>query len=180
MLADCLSEDTEVVVELGAWLGKSTRHILERAPRATVVSVDTWDTVQLAKWARERHPELLPVIEVVAETFMVNLWEQRGRVVPVRMDSRDALRAVSETGVVPDLVYVDASHRYRETLDELRLIASLFPAAQVVGDDWLWEYDPRSPERRDFPVQRAVRAFLAGEPLRTVATDRNGWRLEDR
>ena len=42
-LALALSDQTKVVVELGAWLGMSARYIVEHAPKATVISVDHWE-----------------------------------------------------------------------------------------------------------------------------------------
>jgi hypothetical protein len=42
MLAQSLSAKTKLVIELGAWLGLSTRYIADAAPNATVVSVDHW------------------------------------------------------------------------------------------------------------------------------------------
>src|SRR4051812_22659948 len=42
VLARSLSDETRLVVELGAWLGMSTRFIADLAPNATVISVDHW------------------------------------------------------------------------------------------------------------------------------------------
>src|SRR4051794_24358739 len=43
MLAASLGEATRVVVELGSWLGLSTRFIADRAPKACVIAVDHWE-----------------------------------------------------------------------------------------------------------------------------------------
>ena len=37
-----LSDETKLVVELGAWLGKSTRYILDNAHNTVIISIDTW------------------------------------------------------------------------------------------------------------------------------------------
>ncbi len=43
VLAELLTKDTQCVVELGSWLGKSTLFIAERAPNAVIVCIDLWD-----------------------------------------------------------------------------------------------------------------------------------------
>ena len=42
VMANLMSSDTTCVLELGSWLGKSTRFIAERAPNAFVFAVDLW------------------------------------------------------------------------------------------------------------------------------------------
>ena len=47
VLRTLLSADTRCVVELGSYLGLSTRFILEHAPNALVYAVDLWDNAFL-------------------------------------------------------------------------------------------------------------------------------------
>ena len=42
VMANLMSSDTACVLELGSWLGKSTRFIAERAPNAFVFAADLW------------------------------------------------------------------------------------------------------------------------------------------
>jgi len=37
-----MNSETRCVLELGSWLGKSTRFIVERAPNAYIFAVDLW------------------------------------------------------------------------------------------------------------------------------------------
>jgi len=39
-LGQFLSDDTRLILELGSWLGKSARWMLDKAPHATLVAVD--------------------------------------------------------------------------------------------------------------------------------------------
>ena len=160
----------KLVLELGAWLGKSTRHIIDSGASA-VISVDHWDPDKLMPWAQAKHPKLVPVIPVVYETFLANCWDRkyRNRLIPMRMDTRDALRALSQLNVEPHVIFLDSSHEYEHTCEELGLIDELFPSAVVVGDDWNWN------ERKWYPVRRAVCEKLGSRTLRAAG---NGWRTD--
>jgi hypothetical protein len=153
-------------VELGAWYGASARFLLEHSG-ATVFSVDIWDKDLIAQeWQVQcpefaMHPEMRRLLEdhPIGETFMVNLWEFRERLVPLKMRSVDGLRHVSRLGVMPDLIYVDANHEYRAVVEDIETGFALFPHAKMCGDDYSW-----------FDVKRAVHdlARAHGRTLRTV------------
>jgi hypothetical protein len=158
MLSRVLSPATRVVVELGAWLGLSTRFIADHAPNAVVVSVDHW------KGSPEhvtdpRYKDLLPRLY---ETFQARCWDYRERVIPLKMTSLDGLNTVAEHGVQPDVVYVDAEHSFEAVSAELALARRLFPKALLTGDDYDWA-----------GVREAVWAFARREGL---VVDRVGWR----
>ncbi len=162
MLARALSPATRVVVELGAWLGLSTRFIADRAPHATVVSVDHW-VGSPEHQAQERFRNLLPRL---LETFQARCWDYRERVVPLRMSTLDGLRAVAEAGVQPDFVYVDAEHSYEAVTAELTLARPLFPKAALGGDDYDWK-----------GVREAADAFARRHGLVVERFGERGWRL---
>src|SRR5262249_31766208 len=83
MLASVLSPGPRLVVEIGAWLGLSTRFMVKRAPRATVISVDTWQGSP--EHQRDaRYAKLLPHLY---ETYLARCWDYRDRIVPLRMKS---------------------------------------------------------------------------------------------
>jgi hypothetical protein len=162
MLARSLSPKTKLVVELGSWLGLSTRFIADHAPRATVVSVDTWEGSTEHK-TQERYQTLLPRL---FETFQARCWNYRDRVTPLRTTSLDGLQCVADAGLEPDLVYVDAEHTYEAVSAELRLARKLFPRSLLCGDDYDWS-----------GVRRAVDEFAAGAGLVVDRTGARGWRL---
>jgi hypothetical protein len=162
MLAQSLTPVTGLVVELGAWLGLSTRFIADRAPAATVISVDTWEGSPEHQ-AQERFARLLPRL---FQTFQARCWDYRDRVVPLKAASLDGLRQVHAAGAEPDFVYVDAEHTYEAVSAELGLIRELFPGARVGGDDYDWS-----------GVRRAVDEFASRNGLVVDRFGARGWRL---
>ena len=166
-----------VVVELGSWLGRSARYLLEiLPPSASLFCVDTWDKDLLLGAKRDQYQvsaAAMAVLENVAcllAQFQVNTWDLRHRLFPLKMDSVAGLRLLHGVGhrggehrergheehgsagastLAPLLIYVDACHEYGSVLADLRACSALFPGATIVGDDWVWP-----------SVRRAVRDFL--------------------
>jgi hypothetical protein len=164
MLASTLAPSTRVVVELGAWLGLSTRFIADRAPQATVVSVDHWKGSPEHQ-TQERFGRLLPHLY---ETFQTRCWDYRERIVPLRIGTLEGLRAVAEAGLQPDFVYVDAEHSFEAVSGELALARELFPGAALGGDDYDWR-----------GVREAVDLFARRQGLLVERFGARGWRLRE-
>ncbi len=162
MLARSLSPNTHVVLELGAWLGLSTRFIADHAPAATVISVDHWRGSP-EHHTQERFQKLLPKLY---ETFQARCWNHRQRIVPLRMSTLDGLRTVAESGVKPDFIYVDAEHSYEAVTAELTLARQLFPRAALGGDDYDWS-----------GVRAAVNGFARRHGMIVDRYGERGWRL---
>jgi len=124
-----------VIVELGAWLGKSTRFLLSLAPQATVICVDHW----LGSLEHHENEQWCQKIPTLYETFLVNLWEERDRVIPVRQTTLAAMEEIHRHKIVPDLIYIDAGHTYQEVHADTTASLRLFPASRICGDDWSWQ-----------------------------------------
>jgi hypothetical protein len=176
-----MNQDTRCVLELGSWLGKSTRFIAERAPNAYVCCIDLWSNVhirndphytqadadglnagtQQTDSARARQvEENMKIIDTadIGQVFMKNMWHQRATegkpgVVPLKMSTVDGINLLASRGVVPEAIYVDASHHYDDVIEELTLCLKYWPDAQICGDDY--DYPP---------VKRAAQD--AGAPYR--------------
>jgi GT2 family glycosyltransferase/predicted TPR repeat methyltransferase len=131
-LQEALSPQTKLVIELGAWLGMSTRFILRNAPQATVICVDHW----LGYSEHHRHPEWRQMLPTLYESFLAMCWEDRDRIIPLRMMTLDGLRAIADCGLAPQVIFFDAEHTYEALAAELALAQSLFPDATLVGDDY--------------------------------------------
>jgi hypothetical protein len=164
MLAGALTPATGLVVELGAWLGLSTRFIAEHAPHATVVSVDHWQGSP-EHHSQPRFEKLLPRL---FETYQARCWDYRERLVPLRMNTIEGLRAVAEAGLQPDFVYVDAEHSFDAVTAELGLARELFPRATLGGDDYDWR-----------GVREAVDTFARRHGLMVERFGVRGWRLRE-
>lgn len=134
LLSGLLGPETKVFLELGSWLGKSTRFVASRAPKATVIAVDHW------QGSVEHHttPEWQAFLPTLYDTFIKNCWTYRERIVPLRMDTVSGMKLIHQHGVKPDIIFIDAGHDYISARADLSYALSLFPDAVLCGDDFLW------------------------------------------
>jgi hypothetical protein len=132
LFIDLLKKSMSVIVELGSFVGTgSTRFLIENSD-ATLICVDPW--IPSAPEDKYQTPLLL------YETFCYNVWPDRDRIIPLRMDSSDGLREIAGTGIVPDLIYIDGNHEYEYVIRDLNLITQLFKNLIVVGDDFCEDF----------------------------------------
>jgi len=133
-LKNQIDSSTGIIVELGSWLGMSTRLMLEAAPNAAVISIDHWQ----GSIEHKDNPKIMEKLPTLYETFLVNCWEYRERLIPIRSSSNDGLKVVYDSGIRPDLILIDADHTYEGVLFDLVLSDLLFPTSLLVGDDYGW------------------------------------------
>lgn len=161
-LSETVPRDATLIVEVGSWLGRSTRFLCDLAPNARVVAIDHWK----GNPENHRDPELVPLLPHLYETFLSESWGYRNRIIPLKSDSIDGLQRVAAAGLVPDAVYLDADHTHESVVADLSTMLDLFPKSRIVGDDWDWE-----------SVRRAVQHVASQRKLR-VETFKTGWRIE--
>ena len=152
-----LGPKTNWILEVGSYHGLSTRLMLEAAPHASVVCVDTWqDQPRFGHFHQ-------------FETFIASCWQYRHRIVALKGDSRVLLPQLVEARFRPDLVYVDGDHEMPVVAEDV-FNALRFPGARVIGDDY---------DFREFPaVVGAVHAVaLRQEPAREVRNNGRCWDL---
>lgn len=164
VLTRFLGSQTQLVVELGSWLGKSSRFIVQQAPRATLLAIDHW------QGSREHHrPERIDVCDKLPrlyETFLRNCWPWRDRIVPMRTTTVLGMEEIAGLGLAPDLIYVDAGHDLDDVLADLQTATRLFPEAQLAGDDYA-----------TYPgVREAVQRIAQAHGM-VVEVDENAWIL---
>jgi predicted O-methyltransferase YrrM len=133
-LIDTIPKSARLVVEVGSWLGRSTRFLADLIPQAHIVAIDHWQ----GSPEHLRDPELAAFLPRLYETFLAESWDYRERIIPVRAPSTDGLRLVADAGLKPDLVYLDADHSAESVRADLTAILDLFPGVRIVGDDWDW------------------------------------------
>jgi hypothetical protein len=152
-----------LVMELGTWMGKSAQYMLGMAPGIRLVCIDHWlgspDINQM-----QAHRDMLPTIY---DHCRYHLWPYRDQIVLLRMDMADGMRKVHEAGLQPGMVYVDGAHDAKSVEADASGAGSLFPAADLVGDDW-----ERESVRQG--VLRAVREF----PKRRLSDNGKAWVME--
>lgn len=162
-MAALLNSRMQLIVELGSWLGGSTRFMLDHASQATIIAVDHWrgsvEHYKNSHWAHK-----LPKLY---ETFLVNCWQYKDRLIPMRTTTLEGLQEIAALGLQPDLIYLDAAHEYEAVFADLEMAFKLFPKTILVGDDWSWP-----------SVRQAVIDFARHYNLKIIAQDeRNFWRL---
>jgi hypothetical protein len=161
-LQAALSANTRVVVELGSWLGLSTRFIADHAPNAVVIAVDHWK----GSPEHQAREDLQPLLAQLYETFLASCWEYRDRIIPIRALTVEGMREIARYNVRPDVVYIDADHSYEAVKADLEEAVGLFPGSKIVGDDWDWP-----------GVRQSVTTVCAERGL-AVQSVGNSWQLD--
>jgi predicted O-methyltransferase YrrM len=159
------AKQAKTVVEVGCWLGLSTRHIARTIPEDGIVyAVDHW-------LGSPNEDNTSYDIDNLYRQFLSNVIHEKltHKIVPIRMASVDAAETLK---VVPDLVYIDATHAYNTAYQDMTL---WFPFVKghgtLCGDDFLWG--------DDLPVQRAARRFAEKHNL-ILHSDGWFWWMEER
>eukprot|EP00913_Durusdinium_trenchii_P013432 g12613.t1 len=157
--------NARLIVELGSWLGLSTRYLAQLAPDATVVAIDHWQ----GSIEHQRNPRWEPHLDRLDEGFLASCWAFRDRIIPLKMSTQQGLQLLSECGIAPDVIYCDADHHYDSVRADLELCESAFPKAVLAGDDFD-EHD----------VRRAVEesASARGLKVQTHGTNWRGWVMD--
>lgn len=152
-----LKYKVKTIVEIGSWMGLSTRHMATLIPEdGKVFAVDTWEGSP-----NEQHdPEILCTLY---DQFLSNVIHTglTHKIIPIRMTS---LLASQTLKVNPDLIYLDATHTYDAVYNDL---CAWFPHVKgrgvFCGDDWAWG---------DHGVEQAVLRFAHENHLKVQT---NGW-----
>lgn len=164
-LKNLLQPSMKLIVELGSWLGNSARFFLDSVPGAVILAVDHWRS-DIYPSSRQDIAEILPVLY---ETFLVNCWSYKERLIPMKTTTLEGLQEIAENGLVPDFIYIDAAHDYESVTNDLEKAWELFPGSVIAGDDWLFG--------KTFPVRRAVIDFCERHHLSYIA-EKNCWWLD--
>jgi predicted O-methyltransferase YrrM len=162
--------NVKVVIELGSWLGQSTRHIAQNLPQGGIIfAVDHW------LGSAEIQLSLSHLLPFLYDQFLSNVIHTHltDKIIPVKMTTLEAAEEFKVRQILPDLVYVDASH------DEISVYADLeayYPLVRghgiLCGDDWGW-----GGEASGLPVRKAVERFARENHLTIVVTNGWFWRL---
>lgn len=162
--------DKKLVVELGSWLGKSTRVWLNNS-QANVICIDTW---QGSIEHTEKRKDVVGKLPSLKDTFLNNQEEWAERVFPVQMNTVRGMAEVYKYQLYPDFIYIDASHQYEDVYTDLSLAYNYFPNAFICGDDWSWH---NKSQGKRMTVQEAVKEFCNNNKLKFKA-NRWAWFIE--
>lgn len=122
--------DVKTVIEVGAFLGKSTVFFAERCEKVTVV-----DTFKGNDEPYMQLPQVQLRLPTLYEQFLFNMRAMgvADHVHPIRMSSREAIE--KHPDLTADLIYIDASHKYEDVKYD---IEAWRPRAKKIlcGDDY--------------------------------------------
>lgn len=152
VLLDCLIARAEagaaqplIVLELGSFYGKSTSYLLSRCQGAgaLVFAADMWDAALLRSDPHYKPADAhVMAAHPLFETFLANTWKHRLRLrdgqfsglVPMRVQTVEAVRLLHAAGLRPDVVYVDGCHHFAAVLADLQQCALLLPGSALCGE----------------------------------------------
>ena len=106
-------QDYSIIVEIGAWKGKSTSYLAQKIKESNknikLYVVDTW----IGTGNEKQHKQLIEKLpKSLYETFIDNMkkMEVRDYLTPLRMDSVSASCLIDDNSV--DFVFIDGDHSY--------------------------------------------------------------------
>lgn len=174
LIRKCSNGNNKCIIELGSWLGASTKFILQQNPNALVFAVDIWSNDHFYSDSHynkndETFSDILTSNSIYHQ-FLANMKQYKFSttsensikgLIPLKMDSVESLKLLKSVGVEPDFIYIDANHHYEFVINDVETCLDLFPNAILIGDDW---------DNRD--VKRAVE-FVMKKHQKEVYARRN-------
>ena len=128
-----LDNNIKVAIELGSFLGRSTKKILELSPNAAVIAIDTW------LGSQEHNDDYKHLLPTLYETFIANCADYKDRLIPVRETTLNGMKLIAGLNIRPDFIYVDADHAEDSVYNDVSTALLLFPSTRIVGDDFAWD-----------------------------------------
>lgn len=136
-----IKPDTKVIVEIGSWYGASARWLAENSPEeAKIYAIDLWDDDFILNDDHyngdKGHISKMLRAHPLYATFLVNVWDLKDKIIPMRMDSIKGLKYLKGLGIEPDIIYIDGDHHYEAAKRDISNALHIFPRAIIVGDDY--------------------------------------------
>ena len=127
LLKKFINSEMKIIFEFGSWLGLSADYILRLNKNCILVCIDLWEgDTSIGK--REDSEKLY-------NTFLVNMWKYRNRLIPIKMDGKKAMKYLFNLGIKPDMIYLDMGHSYNEVIDDLKVLMKYYSDVLILGDD---------------------------------------------
>lgn len=117
-----------LVLEIGAWLGASTRFFARNAK--FVITIDHW------LGNIDHIINNSPKLPTLYETFITNCWDLRDKILPIKTNSKEGIQLILDSGIKPDLVYLDGDHRYDGLMSDLLMVSQFTNNPIITGDDF--------------------------------------------
>lgn len=144
-----------VILELGSWLGLSTRWMAELCdPDTRIYTLDWFKNTAIYENALHR---VSPIDKLFFEfsrfeTFHRNLDDFK-HIYMLKGDVYELLEELQRDRLDPDIVFIDCEKKTEPLLNLLRNLHRYFPNAVVVGDDFVFPSVKRALNRHSGPLR---------------------------
>jgi len=129
------AKSPKTVIEIGSWLGASTRFIASHLPKEGILyAIDTWRGSPTEPWHMQD-----PRLPYLYQLFLSNVKHANltDKIIPIRMNSLEAATALN---IKADLIYLDASHEKEDVINDIMYWSPhLNPNGTLCGDDY-WTF----------------------------------------
>ena len=71
----------------------------------------------------------------IFDQFIVNIWNHKNRVIPIKMDTNKIFEYLKKFNLKPDIIYFDMGYGYEHTINDLYNIYKYYPSTLVLGND---------------------------------------------
>ena len=163
-LAGILQEiDEPLVVEIGTWLGMTTKYLLDLRKDLRIITIDMFEGSK----EHLENPEWKAILDAgLMEQAQRNLWGYRKRCCIIKNWSGLGLQYLSSKQIKPNLIYIDGSHEYNYVYTDIVLSLIFFKDAIVCGDDVNWP-----------GVKRALVDIREYEDITSIYENGSFWRI---
>lgn len=136
-----------IIVEVGSWLGGSAVHMANLCKRqgleTEIYCCDTW-LGSAEHWLNDKWVKSLGFklgYPTVYQSFLKNVARAGvgDMIRPLPLDSVSAAEFLAKSGLLADIIYIDAGHSYDSCFVDLTLYSALLsPRGVILGDDYSW------------------------------------------
>jgi hypothetical protein len=133
--------DNLIIFEFGSYMGLSSNYIANKLRDSDkLYCVDLWDdggfTISNSLKKKGQEDKVKNLKNQLYEQFLTNTWNNKKKIVPIKMDGRKAMKYLYEKNISPDLIYLDMDHEFEPVYEDLKYLLTLFPNTTIIGDDY--------------------------------------------
>ncbi|VVB51801.1 Glycosyltransferase family 17 [uncultured archaeon] len=117
----------KVIIEVGSWHGKSSRALGDNSMEGGVVyCVDTWNGSVAEQNTNHASAKMRDGDHAIYEFFQGNIdLVSQGKIIPIRMSSKNAADFFKEKGLKADMIFIDAGHTEEELTQDIKAWGSV-------------------------------------------------------
>ena len=139
--------DINTFCEIGSYTGGGIEHLLSVKSDLFICAIDSWDNeimINILKNDKQNKTDPQGIKKLINDlkeyslydAFITNIWHHKDQILPLKMDSVEGIYKINDLNIKPDVFFVDSSHQYENTKNELNTINKLFPESIICGDDY--------------------------------------------